>query len=78
MNIHELPMIIFTVVAQMSIGAFWALGAIQVFGRYRKLTVSTIDRITDVGMYAVGTFGCWIYRGFLPSQRPVPRYLHNE
>ncbi|QJC22711.1 dimethyl sulfoxide reductase anchor subunit [Arcanobacterium buesumense] len=51
---HELPMIIFTVVAQMSVGAFWALGAIQLLGRYRKISVAAIDRITDVAMYAVG------------------------
>ncbi|WP_216382336.1 dimethyl sulfoxide reductase anchor subunit family protein [Arcanobacterium phocae] len=54
MNIHELPMIIFTVVAQMSVGAFWALGAIQLVGRYRKISVLAIDRITDAAMYAVG------------------------
>lgn len=54
MNIHELPMIIFTVVAQMSVGAFWALGAIQLLGRARKISVPALDRITDVAMYAVG------------------------
>lgn len=41
MNIHELPMIIFTVVAQMSVGAFWALGAIQLLGRARKICAGT-------------------------------------
>ncbi|MGV9182878.1 dimethyl sulfoxide reductase anchor subunit family protein [Arcanobacterium canis] len=54
MNVHELPMIIFTVVAQMSIGAFWALGAIQLLGRLRRINVRDVDAITDVAMYAVG------------------------
>lgn len=53
MNLNELPMIIFTVFAQMSVGAFVALGIIHVFGvpRWGR---DTIERITDPAIYAIG------------------------
>ena len=54
MHIGELPMIIFTVVAQMSVGAFWILGLIQFIGRWSGMRHVTIDRITNAGMYAAG------------------------
>lgn len=53
MNLHELPMIIFTVLAQLSVGAFVALGVINVLGipRYGR---DTIERVTDPAIYAIG------------------------
>ncbi|KTF03600.1 dimethyl sulfoxide reductase [Trueperella bernardiae] len=42
MNLHELPMIIFTVVAQLCVGMFLVLGAIQLW-----LTATTDERTTD-------------------------------
>ncbi|MDK7150016.1 dimethyl sulfoxide reductase anchor subunit [Winkia sp. UMB3158] len=54
MHIGELPMIIFTTVAQMSVGAFWILGIIQFIGRWTGMRHVTIDRITNAGMYAAG------------------------
>lgn len=53
MNLHELPMIIFTVFAQMSVGAFIVLGVIQTFGSL-KHSSKTIDRIADPALYAIG------------------------
>lgn len=53
MNTAELPMILFTVIAQMCVGAFVALGAIQVFGRARY-GQRTVDRLTDPVLYAIG------------------------
>lgn len=53
MNLNELPMIIFTVFAQMSVGAFVALGVIHVFG-IPKYGRDTIERITDPAIYAIG------------------------
>ncbi len=53
MNLSEAPMIFFTVVAQMCIGAFVALGIIQIFGR-TKYSQRTIDRVTDPAVYAIG------------------------
>lgn len=51
---EELPMILFTVIAQMAIGAFWALGLVQLLGRLRKLPGEAIDRVTDTSLFAVG------------------------
>ncbi len=54
MNVEELPMILFTVIGQMSVGAFWTLGAIHAYGHYKKTSTETIDQITNAAMYAVG------------------------
>lgn len=55
MNVHELPMIIFTILAQMSVGAFVVLGAIQVVARVRgKVSGEDLDRLTDPALYAIG------------------------
>lgn len=51
---EELPMILFTVIAQMAVGAFWALGLVQLLGRLRKLPGEAIDRVTDTSLFAVG------------------------
>lgn len=53
MNLSELPMIFFTVLAQMCVGAFVALGAIHVFARIRY-TEKTVDQVTDSALYAIG------------------------
>lgn len=53
MNLHELPMIFFTVMAQMSVGAFLVLGVIQLFGSLRHDS-KTIDRVADPALYAIG------------------------
>lgn len=54
MNVHELPMILFTVIGQMSVGAFWALGALHLYGHYRHMSPSSVDRVTTTAMYAAG------------------------
>ena len=54
MNVHELPMILFTVIGQMSVGAFWTLGAIHLYGYSKKMAPETIDRITNTALYAAG------------------------
>lgn len=55
MNVHELPMIIFTILAQMSVGAFVVLGAIQVVARVRgRVSGEQLDRLTDPTLYAIG------------------------
>ncbi len=54
MHIGELPMIIFTTVAQMSVGAFWILGIIQLIGRRAGIKQSAIDSLTNAGLYAAG------------------------
>lgn len=54
MNVHELPMILFTVIGQMSVGAFWVLGAIHVYGYGKKMSPESVDRLTNTGLYAAG------------------------
>ncbi|MCI5825269.1 MAG: dimethyl sulfoxide reductase anchor subunit [Arcanobacterium sp.] len=54
MNTEELPMILFTVIAQMAVGAFWALGVIHLFGLRKKLTATEVDRVTNAALFAVG------------------------
>lgn len=54
MNVHELPMILFTVIGQMSVGAFWTLGAIHLYGYTKKMTPESIDQITNTALYAAG------------------------
>lgn len=53
MNMHELPMIFFTVLSQMSVGAFVALGVVQTLalGRYPG---TVIDRLGDPALLAIG------------------------
>lgn len=53
MNTHELPMILFTVIAQMSVGAFVGLGIIQLLAR-TKFKQATIDEVTDPIVFAIG------------------------
>ncbi|HEX7806903.1 MAG TPA: DmsC/YnfH family molybdoenzyme membrane anchor subunit, partial [Cellulomonas sp.] len=53
MNTHELPMIIFTVLAQMSVGAFVVLGVVQVVAS-RRFGKESVDKVTDPALYAIG------------------------
>ena len=48
----ELPLVIFTIMAQMSVGSFVVLGVIQLAG-YR-VDPKLMDRITDPALYAIG------------------------
>ncbi len=52
MNLHDVPMVLFTVVTQMSVGTFIALGVIQLLARHRDLT--TTERVISPVLYAVG------------------------
>lgn len=53
MNVHELPMIAFTILAQMSVGAFVVLGIVQIVAA-RRFGSEAIDRVTDPALYAIG------------------------
>lgn len=53
MNVHELPMIAFTIMAQMSVGAFVVLGVIQIVAS-RRFGAQAIDKVTDPALYAIG------------------------
>lgn len=53
MNAAELPMILFTVLAQMSVGAFITLGVINILAPI-KFDRETVERATDPAIYAIG------------------------
>ena len=53
MNVHELPMIAFTILAQMSVGAFVVLGIVQIVAS-RRFGAQAIDKVTDPALYAIG------------------------
>lgn len=50
---HEWPLAVFTILGQMAVGAFLALGFINVLGR-RRYRPETIDRVGDPALYAIG------------------------
>ena len=54
MNAGELPMIAFTVLAQMSVGAFVVLGIVNVVGRLRGYSTAVLDELSDPAAYAIG------------------------
>ena len=64
MNTEELPMILFTILAQMSVGAFWVLGIIQVYGAVTKIPAATVDRVTHACLFAAGPL---LVLGFLAA-----------
>ncbi|MGC4152357.1 MAG: dimethyl sulfoxide reductase anchor subunit [Propionicimonas sp.] len=53
MNTHELPMILFTVIAQLSVGTFIALGIIDLV-LSRKNDKQVVQRITQPVLYVIG------------------------
>ena len=53
MNVHDLPMVVFTVVSQMSVGTFITLGVIQ-FVLGRRHQQATVDRVVAPVLYAIG------------------------
>lgn len=53
MNVHELPLILFTVLAQMSVGAFVVLGVVQLAARARHGRAA-VDQVTTPAVYAIG------------------------
>lgn len=55
MNVHELPMITFTVLAQMSVGAFVVLGIINLAARATgRYSTRDLDEISNPAAYAIG------------------------
>lgn len=53
MNVHELPMILFTVLSQMSVGAFVVLGFLQVLTA-GKSSAKVVDRLSNPALLAIG------------------------
>ena len=53
MNVGELPMILFTVIAQMCVGTFIVLGAVRLVARVRHDKAS-VNRLIEPVVYAIG------------------------
>ncbi|WP_158371070.1 dimethyl sulfoxide reductase anchor subunit family protein [Cellulosimicrobium cellulans] len=53
MHVGELPLVLFTLLTQMSVGSFVVLGAVQVLAR-RRYPAATVDRLSDPALYAIG------------------------
>ncbi|WP_162873000.1 dimethyl sulfoxide reductase anchor subunit family protein [Austwickia chelonae] len=49
---HELPLVAFTLIAQMSVGSFVVLGLIHLLNA--RVDPHVMDRVTDPALYAVG------------------------
>lgn len=54
MNVTDFSMITFTVLAQMSVGAFVVLGVVHLTARARGRSAEEVDRLTDPVLYAIG------------------------
>ena len=53
MNVHEWALVVFTICAQMSVGAFVVLGVVHWFAA-RKAGVDEADRLADRALLAIG------------------------
>lgn len=53
MNVHELPLVAFTILAQLSVGSFVVLGVVQWYAS-RKVGAEAVDKLTDPALYAIG------------------------
>ena len=53
MDTNELPLVFFTIMAQMSVGCFVVLGVVHLIGA-RKIGSLRIDRLSDPALYAIG------------------------
>lgn len=53
MDTQELPLVFFTIMAQMSVGCFVVLGVIHLLAG-RKLGAERVDKISDPALYAIG------------------------
>ena len=54
MNTHDVPMILFTVVTQMCVGAFLVLGTVHVGVAIRGRENSVVERTSRPVLYAIG------------------------
>lgn len=53
MNVHDIPMVLFTVVTQLAVGTFLTLGVIRLVASSRYDT-RTVDRVVSPVLYAIG------------------------
>ncbi|MEP7091852.1 MAG: DmsC/YnfH family molybdoenzyme membrane anchor subunit [Nocardioidaceae bacterium] len=68
--LDETPLVIFTIIAQMSAGSFVVLGLIHLLGI--RVAPTTMDRVSDPALYAIGPL---LALGFLASVFHLGRWL---
>lgn len=68
--LDETPLVIFTVIAQMSAGSFVVLGLIHMLGA--RTDPKTMDRVSDPALYAIGPI---LALGFVASIFHLGRWL---
>lgn len=63
MDVRDWSLILFTILAQMSVGAFWVLGVVHLYAT-RKTNRDEADRLSDKALLAIGPL---LALGFLAS-----------
>ena len=53
MNVGELPLVAFTILAQLSVGSFVVLGIVHLVAR-RRVDAAALDKLSDPALYAIG------------------------
>lgn len=53
MHVSELPLVTFTILAQLAVGSFVVLGVVQLVAR-RRGGAAVVDRLSDPALYAIG------------------------
>ena len=53
MNTQEWALILFTILSQMAVGAFWVLGVVHTYAR-RKAGETAADRMSDGALMVIG------------------------
>ena len=53
MNVHDIPMVLFTVISQLAVGTFITLGVLRLFAA-RRHDARTVDRVVSPVLYAIG------------------------
>lgn len=53
MNVHDWSLVLFTILAQMSVGSFWVLGIVH-YSAKRQAGVEEADQMSDYALLAIG------------------------
>lgn len=54
MHTDELPLVLFTILAQLAVGSFVVLGVIHLIARLRGVPDEQVDRLSDPALYVIG------------------------
>ncbi|GAB2884360.1 dimethyl sulfoxide reductase anchor subunit family protein [Nocardioides pacificus] len=54
MHTDELPLVLFTILAQLAVGSFVVLGVIHLVARLRGIPDEQVDKLSDPALYVIG------------------------